>query len=114
MMADQVGISIDYANAHPYVFFPQQNIRSTVYALNEAEQFLLKAGFKPPFKLFSTGYSEGGAYGIWMHKCLSARACPYFSCDDNLKLSQNYKLSGAAGLEGAYDLVNVTKSFLVE
>ena len=60
------------------------------------------------FNLFSVGYSEGGAYALWLEKCLqSADNC------QGAVLDSAYIYKGAAGLEGPYDLFNSVKPFLV-
>ena len=81
-------------------------------SLENAKLELTKYGVTK-IQLFTAGYSEGGAYSIWFSKCISNYSqCPYIT-DKRLDLTF-YQPTAFAGLDGAYDLVNVVKPFLME
>jgi hypothetical protein len=103
---DYIGQGVDYADVHPYVLYPQVTAQTAVdllsavlpqitsrYALSRAERL----------KLFSTGYSEGGAYSLWFYTY--AHAHPSV-------LKPAFALTHAVGNEGAYNLSRVTTGFL--
>lgn len=62
----------DDKNSHPFILYPQQNVRSAVHALNQIDSDgLWKIYSESKFPLHSIGYSEGGSYSVWMSKCLT-------------------------------------------
>ncbi|MFT4693412.1 MAG: hypothetical protein ACI8TE_000301 [Francisella sp.] len=109
--ADYIGQGDDYANTHPYIFYPKQTVNTAVDLLNSSaniikNKYSLDANNK--LNVYSAGYSEGGAYSIWTAKCLEDKSsCPIVGKLDNL---YNYK--AAAGLAGAYDLSKTTMGFI--
>ena len=67
-----VGYSNPYV-PHPYVLYPQQNVQSALEAL-ELGHLLIESYYGRPIQFIrvsSVGYSEGGAYSIWLSKCLT-------------------------------------------
>lgn len=110
---DYIGQGNDYANYHPYVFYPKQTVNTAIDLLNDSANIIkdkYNLSDKAKLNVFSAGYSEGGAYSIWTAKCLEDKKnCPNMS---NLDSLYNYK--AAAGLAGAYDLSNTTLNFLVD
>lgn len=101
LMPDYIGLGNDFRNIHPYVIFPQQNIQNMAYALTDAYPRLASRLEISTFRLFTTGYSEGAAYSLWMNVCQnSSYTCPYYS-----KLPEyQYKLMKTAGMDGAYNM----------
>ncbi|AIT08611.1 lysophospholipase [Candidatus Francisella endociliophora] len=110
---DYIGQGIDYSNHHPYVFYPKQTVNTAVDLLNNSTKIIkdtynLAADTK--LNIFSSGYSEGGAYSIWTAKCLENKQnCPNVNTLDNL-----YKYTAAAGLAGVYDISDTTLDFLID
>lgn len=69
LFPDYLGYGADEDNVHPYVLYPQQNILTATYLLNLVAS-PLNNKFKNvnaanPLPVLSTGYSEGGAYGVY-------------------------------------------------
>jgi hypothetical protein len=76
LFPDYPGLGSDSANVHPYVLYPQQNVRAAIYLLNSVVGILnQKYGGSTivskdnPLPLLSNGYSEGGAYGVYFGAC---------------------------------------------
>jgi len=102
---DYIGQGIDYATIHPYVLYPKLSAQAAVDLLNAVQPLIAAQypGIATP-KLFSTGYSEGGAYAVWFNSYVSAGS----------NLSSFYKFTHAIGMEGAYSTSNVTYGFLFD
>lgn len=61
-----------------------------------------------PIKLYSNGYSEGGAYSVWMARCYQQKDCSIkYRLDTTI-----FNYVKAAGLNGVYDL-EIMQSFLM-
>ncbi len=103
---DYIGQGIDYADVHPYVVYPKLSAQTATDMLN-AVQPLIAAQYPGAgqLKLFSTGYSEGGAYSVWFNSFVNAGS--------NLNTAA-YKFTHAVGMEGAYSTSNVTYGFLFD
>jgi hypothetical protein len=109
VMPDYVGQGIDSQNVHPYVVYPKVSARTAVDMLAAVKTRLMAtygivAG-DPALKLFSVGYSEGGAYSLWFNQFISS---------DPSVLDSLYQLRHSVGIEGAYDLSNVTFGYLFD
>ena len=105
---DYVGQGIDWQNVHPYVLYPQVSAKTAVDLLSAVAP-LIKAqynlGDSATLKLFSAGYSEGGAYSIWFTSFLYGNPG---------MLDGLYQLKHSVGMEGAYNTSQVTKGFLFD
>lgn len=123
MLPDYIGQGIDYRNIHPYVLYPVPNVSSAMQLLNIGARYIeseyaIDRNYDK-LKLFTVGYSEGGAYSIWFSKC-GQGFCNYL--DNNVPDSNKiyyhfnrlYDYVASVGLDGAYDLSNVVKPFLTE
>jgi len=104
---DYIGQGVDWKNVHPYVLYPQVSAKTAVDMLTAvkpliASQYQLTDD-DPALKLFSVGYSEGGAYSLWLNSFISATPAV---------LDPFYRLTHSVGLEGAYNTSNVIKNFL--
>jgi hypothetical protein len=108
---DYIGHADDYKNSHPYVFYPKQTVNTAVDLLNDYSDVIKKKyslDDNQKLSVYSVGYSEGGAYSIWMAKCLENKSnCPQVSDLDNL-----YSYKAASGLSGAYDVSDTTLNFI--
>jgi hypothetical protein len=85
--------------------------------LNDAVKYLeAKYGKRAtPYPLMTTGYSEGGAYSIFFSACVSNAQSTdgtFAACSKDITLDLAYKFVSAAGMDGAYDAIDVTKDFL--
>jgi hypothetical protein len=74
LLPDYPGAGSDAEHVHPYVLYPQQNVRSAIYLLNAALPIINKRynnAFNSSNRLpiMSKGYSEGGAYGLFFGAC---------------------------------------------
>ena len=76
LFPDYPGLGADSQNVHPYVLYPQQNVRSAIYLLNHAVDIINskygingKIGTENPVPLMTTGFSEGAAYSIYFGAC---------------------------------------------
>ena len=110
LFPDYPGLGSDAKNVHPYVVYPQQNIRAALYLLNAALPLLQKKypstriSKSNPLPVLSTGYSEGGAYGVWFGACNTpSLKNKYIYCTKDLQLKNEYKIVGISGSAGAYD-----------
>ncbi len=109
LIPDYVGQGVNYATVHPYVLYPQVSAKTAVDMLTAvqpllAQQYGINPG-DPALKLFSTGYSEGGAYALWFH---------VFVSQNPSLLGSFYALTHSVGLEGAYSTSQVTQGFILE
>jgi hypothetical protein len=103
---DYVGQGVDWQNVHPYVLYPKVSAKTAADMINAAQTTLQnKYGFdsNSTLKLFSAGYSEGGAYSVWFNSFLT---------DNTSALGSMYKLTHSVGMEGAYSTSNATKGYL--
>ena len=108
---DYIGQGDDYANSHPYVFYPKQSVNTAIDLLNNSVDVIKSKYFianDKKLNVYSVGYSEGGAYSIWMAKCLENKT----SCPQVGKLNNLYDYKAASGLDGAYDISNTTLNFI--
>ena len=108
VIPDYVGQGKDWKSVHPYVLYPQVTAKTAVDMLAAVApkirtQYQLDASAK--LKLFSTGYSEGGAYSVWL---------TIFLNDQPATLDALYQLKHSVGMEGAYSTSKVTKGFLFD
>ncbi len=110
LLPDYNGLGQDANQVHPYVLYPRVNDLSGLYLLSAARDFINQTyQFKAneELKLFTSGYSEGGAYSIWFSK---------LSQTDNIFSTElkkfNYTLKASVGMDGAYDLSGTIKPFL--
>jgi hypothetical protein len=103
---DYIGQGIDYANVHPYVLYPEASAQTAVDLLSAVlPRIVARYGLSSSntLKLFSTGFSEGGAYSLWFNTYLN---------DNPGLLSSTFVLTHSVGDEGAYNLSKVTSGFL--
>ncbi|MBX3172600.1 MAG: hypothetical protein KF760_34675 [Candidatus Eremiobacteraeota bacterium] len=109
VMPDYVGQGVDWLDVHPYVVYPKASAKTAVDMLAAVKQTLLTSygilPTDPALKLFSVGYSEGGAYSLWFNQ---------FLCSNPGLLDSRYQLTHSVGIEGAYDLSNVTFNYLFD
>ncbi len=65
VMPDYIGLGDDTTHVHPYVAYPRVNAQSGLAMLKAALSYLKSADhIRRKFRLFITGYSEGGAYAL--------------------------------------------------
>ena len=83
-----------------------------ISTLNRAVPFIVTR-YKPRSRinLYSAGYSEGGGYSIWLHKCLQ-EGCYYTNLPKEIRLDGLYDFKMSSGQEGAYDLKGEQIPFL--
>lgn len=109
VIPDYVGQGQDWRNVHPYVLYPKVTAQTAVDMLSAVAPTLeARYGFTsedPALKLFSTGYSEGGAYSLWFHSYLS---------ETPSLLDPRYDLVHSVGLEGAYRTSDVIYSYIFQ
>ncbi|MFA5504433.1 MAG: hypothetical protein WC423_03345 [Vulcanimicrobiota bacterium] len=107
LIPDYVGQGVDWQNVHPYVAYPKVSAQTAVDMLSAAKPvFVDHFGLQesdPPLKLFSAGYSEGGAYSLWFNSYLATNPG---------RLDPLYQLIHSVGMEGAYSTSQVTYDFL--
>ena len=108
VIPDYVGQGADWQNVHPYVLYPQVSAKTAVDMLAAVAptiraQYPLDAGAQ--LKLFSAGYSEGGAYSLWLSIFLNQQPAT---------LDPLYRMTHSVGMEGAYSTSTVTKGFLFD
>ncbi|MCX7634663.1 MAG: S9 family peptidase [Syntrophales bacterium] len=108
LIPDYVGQGDDWQDVHPYVLYPRVSVKTAIDML-AAVAPLIKAQYQlsddSVLKLFSAGYSEGGAYSLWFAIILN----------DNPSILPNlYQFKHAVGMEGAYNTSVVTKGFLFD
>jgi hypothetical protein len=103
---DYIGQGIDYADVHPYVLYPRVTAQTAVDLLSAVlPRISARYGLSGAdrLKLFSSGYSEGGAYSVWFYTYVN---------DNPSVLKPAYTLTHSVGDEGAYSLSRVTSGFL--
>ena len=109
VIPDYVGQGVDdWADVHPYVLYPKVSAKTAVDMLAAVaptirDQYGLDAA--SVLKLFSAGYSEGGAYSLWFASYLHEKPD---------QLDALYQLKHSVGMEGAYSTSSVTKGFLFD
>jgi hypothetical protein len=108
LLPDYVGQGKDQQSVHPYVLYPQVSAKTAVDMLASAAP-LIKSQYNLSdssiLKLFSAGYSEGGAYSLWFNTYLRQNPGT---------LHNLYQLTHSVGMEGAYSTSKVTKGFLFD
>ena len=109
LIPDYVGQGVDWQSVHPYVLYPTVSAQTAVDML-AAVKPTLRSRFNltvldPPLKLFSTGYSEGGAYSLWFNSYLNT---------DPSKLDSLYLLTHSVGMEGAYSTSQAIYNYLFD
>lgn len=108
LLPDYVGQGKDQQSVHPYVLYPQVSAKTAVDMLASAAP-LIKSRYNLSdssiLKLFSAGYSEGGAYSLWFNTYLRQNPGT---------LNSLYQLTHSVGMEGAYSTSKVTKGFLFD
>ncbi len=108
LIPDYVGQGADWQSVHPYVLYPQVSAKTAVDML-AAVAPTLKTQYQfsdaSVLKLFSAGYSEGGAYSLWFTTYLYQNPGT---------LHSQYQLKHSVGMEGAYNASKVTKGFLFD
>lgn len=104
---DYVGQGVDWQNVHPYVLYPRVSAKTAVDMLAAVKPLIMAQygfnGAEPALKLFSTGYSEGGSYAVWLSNFISATPAV---------LDPFYALTHSMGCEGAYATSTVMKGYL--
>ncbi|MEY4504049.1 MAG: hypothetical protein RL154_342, partial [Pseudomonadota bacterium] len=108
VMPDYVGQGVDWQDVHPYVLYPKVSAKTAADMLSSVKSTIqTKYGMSDSdaLKLFSFGYSEGGAYSLWFNTYLR----------DNPSIVSNfYSLTHSVGMEGAYNTSTVIKNFLFD
>lgn len=108
LLPDYVGQGKDQQSVHPYVLYPQVSAKTAADMLASAAP-LIKSQYNLSdssiLKLFSAGYSEGGAYSLWFSTYLHQNPGT---------LDRLYQLKHSVGMEGAYSASKVTKGFLFD
>lgn len=109
VIPDYVGQGDDWAHVHPYVLYPQASAQTAADMLtavkDELSTFYQTEGAFPTLKLFSAGYSEGGAYSLWFNTYLKSNPS---------KLDPQYVLTHSVGMEGAYSTSQAIFDYLFE
>ena len=108
VIPDYVGQGVNWADVHPYVLYPRVTAKTAVDMLAAVAptiraQYQLDPAAR--LKLFSAGYSEGGAYSLWLTSFLNEQPAT---------LDPLYQLKHSIGIEGAYNTSTVTKGFLFD
>lgn len=104
---DYIGLGADYKSMHPYVVYPTANAITGLYSLQAVTQILRKEKIVPEnqtYKLFTGGYSEGGAYAMEASR-LAQNDYQGFLQKDNITIA------AAAPAEGAYSLSEAQMNF---
>jgi hypothetical protein len=109
LIPDYVGQGVDWQNVHPYVLYPTVSAQTAADMLTAVNP-ILRNRFNlnvldPALKLFSAGYSEGGAYSLWFNSYLSSNPS---------ELDSLYQLTHSVGMEGAYSTSQVTYDYLFD
>lgn len=107
-MPDYIGQGDDFANIHPYVLYPEVTAKTAADMLTATKAIIQKRynfSDSETIKLFSAGYSEGGAYSLWFNTFLNKKP----SVIDSF-----YKLTHSFAGEGAYNTSSITKGFLFD
>ena len=104
VLPDYVGQGVDWADVHPYVLYPKISVQTALDMLVAVKPIIQKT-YSPtaPLKLFSAGYSEGGAYSLWFNSVIQNKPS---------SLDSFYTLTHSVGMEGAYSASDVTNGFL--
>ena len=109
VMPDYVGQGVDWQDVHPYVLYPQVSAKTATDMLSAVRANLVTSyGIlpgDPALKLFSVGYSEGGAYSLWFHQFLSSNPG---------LLDSLYSMTHSVGIEGAYNTSEITYGYLFD
>ena len=104
VIPDYIGLGIDWANVHPYVLYPQASVKTAVDMLNAVDSSLrsyYQLG-NNSLKLFTTGFSEGGAYALWSSVLMNTVG---------YTLNPLYQLQHSMGVAGAYNTGDVMNSY---
>ncbi len=96
---DYLGLG-DHQAAHPYPL-GAVNSRSAVDIIAPARDLAARQETSIGTKLFISGYSEGGAIGMWAVRDLEQKS------------GADYTVSAAALMSGPYDISGVTKNSLI-
>jgi len=112
VIPDYIGQGVDWANVHPYVLYPQVTNQTAVDMLNAVKPTIQAAYSSLPatVKLFSAGYSEGGAYSGWFPAFL--QTTPGTNPAYITQLNSFYSPTHFVGMEGAYATSSVMKGWL--
>lgn len=106
-MPDYVGQGVDWQDVHPYVLYPKVSAQTAADLLVAAKSKLAAeyglTPADPALKLFSVGFSEGGAYSLWFNQ--------YLASNPGL-LDPLYVLTHSIGIDGAYNTSDITYNFL--
>jgi hypothetical protein len=103
---DYIGMGYDKNHFHPYILYPEVNANDGLSMLNVVSSFLPKyQSNKIP--LFVTGYSEGAAYALWFSRLYQEQKEFYKALNHT-----SFDLKMVAPISGAYNLSNVTYSYL--
>ena len=108
LIPDYVGQGKDNQSVHPYVLYPQVSAKTAVDMLAAVAPSIktqYQLADSSLLKLFSAGYSEGGAYSLWFTTYLHQNPGTLHSL---------YQLKHSVGMEGAYSTSKVTKGFLFD
>ena len=105
---DYIGMGYNTNTFHPYVLYPQVNAIDGLNMLNATGEFLSMLGYTDNnMPLFVSGYSEGGAYALWFSRLYQEQADFY-----NTLNHTPFKFKMVAPISGAYNLSNITFSYL--
>jgi hypothetical protein len=105
IMPDYIGLGDDTAHPHPYVVYPQQNAQSGLAMVKASRTLLTKNyGLTSTLPLFTTGYSEGGAYSLEAGHLMQTN--PAYASTLNVTLRKVVPLSGF------FDLSNTGLGYL--
>lgn len=112
VIPDYIGQGVDWANVHPYVLYPQVTNQTAVDMLNAVMPTIQASysGLPTTMKLFSAGYSEGGAYSAWFSAFL--QSTPGTNPAYVTQLNSFYSPTHFVGMEGAYATSSVMKGWL--
>ena len=107
---DYLGLGIDNHIIHPYVIYPEVNALSGIYGLQATKLLLQNNDIidkSSNYKVFITGYSEGGAYALKTSQLLQSSSKSFLE-------NNNLSLEATAPAEGAYSLSDVQMNFEFE
>lgn len=99
VMPDYLGLG-DHQGAHPYPL-GAANSRSAVDIIAPAREIVKRLKIEVGARLFVSGYSEGGAVGMWTVRDLEG------------KKGADYEVHAAALGSGPYDLSGVTRKWIL-
>lgn len=107
VIPDYIGMGDDYADVHPYVLYPTVSAKTAVDMLRSTGVTTALAGKYGSLlmRLFSVGYSEGGAYSLWFNTYVRAHFAGGV-------IDGNFTLVHSVGLEGAFNTSSVTYGYL--